>query len=101
MSTKNNTENAVLTVERTEQEIIDAMREFTLASFEEVGATNTYNTIKFMTKQVLESPETYRKIFHPKTIEKLNQLSESRRAGAQMGMMEMMALVGEITTILS
>lgn len=86
---------------RTEDEIIEAMREFAMVSYESVGPTNTYNTIKFITKIVTESPDTYRKIFHPATMAKLQQITESRSNSSKLSTMEMLGLVGDIATIFS
>ncbi|GGB98479.1 hypothetical protein [Dyadobacter sediminis] len=103
MANRSNKELTVIPIEkeRTEEEIIEAMREFAMASYESVGVNNTYNTLKFMTQIVKDSPETYRKIFHPKTMEKLKQITESRSTGGKMSTMEMLGLVGDITSILT
>ncbi|WP_439582959.1 hypothetical protein [Dyadobacter bucti] len=99
MATKNS-ELKVVHTERTEEEIIEALGEFATASYESVGVNNTYETIKFLTKIINDSPGTYKKIFHPKTLEKLTKLGEGAKGGGSLSTMEMIGIVGEIGSIL-
>ena len=102
MTTNNST--SVVEVEnevpKTEQDVLDAMREFALVSYNTVGADATYRNLKFLTKVISESPETYQKITSPDTVEKLQKLIASRKSG-NMGMMEIMSVISEVSTILS
>jgi hypothetical protein len=85
---------------KTEQDVLDAMREFALVSYETVGADATFRNLKFLTKVISESPETYQKITSPDTVEKLQKLIAGRKNG-NMGMMEIMSVISEVSTILS
>jgi len=84
--------------EKTEQEIIDALGDFANASFQVVGVNHTHKTITFLTGLVNESPDIYRKIFHPKTMKKLQELGE-RASGGKIGSMEMIGIVGELMQV--
>jgi hypothetical protein len=89
----------VLHVERTENEIIGAMKDFAQTSCETVGINNTFDTLQFMTKIINESPDTYRKIFHPSTLAKINKLIESNKGGKTMGMMDIISTFQEVSSI--
>jgi len=102
MTTSNNTAIMELQTEtpKTEQDVLDAMREFALVSYETVGADATYRNLKFLTKVIRESPETYQKITSPETVEKLQKLIASRKNG-NMNMIEVMSVISEVSSILS
>ncbi|WP_353720177.1 hypothetical protein [Dyadobacter sp. 676] len=100
MKTNDNTTAMDMEAPRTEQDILDAMREFALVSYQTVGADATCRNLKFLTKVISESPETYQKITNPDTVEKLQKLIASRKNG-NMGMMEIMSVISEVSTILS
>lgn len=83
---------------RTEEEIIEALGQFAQASCEVVGVNHTFKTIKFLTGLIQDSPDIYKKIFHPKTMEKLQQIGENANGGP-VGKLEMLGIVGELMTV--
>jgi hypothetical protein len=84
----------------TEQQFLDKMEEYSIASIQVVGVDSTYKALDFLVRQINESPDTYRKIFHPAVLEKFEQLAERNASGSKMGTFEIMALVGELMEVL-
>lgn len=93
------TETAIATQpDKTEQEIIDALRDFANASFGLVGVNNTHKTITVLTGLINDSPDVYQKLFHPKTIKTLQGILE-RAASGNIGAMEMIGVMGELVKV--
>lgn len=88
------------TVERTEEQVVEALKAFAQASVESVGVARTYDTLTFLTKVIRDSPDTYQKIFHPKTLGKIEELVENGNKGKKLGIMDAMSLFSELQEIL-
>lgn len=76
----------------------EALGSFANASFEVVGVNHTHKTLTFLTGLVQESPDIYRKIFHPKTMQKLQELGE-RSSKGEIGKMDMFGIVAELMQV--
>lgn len=94
-----NGELKIAHVERTEAEMIQALGDFSNASFAAVGVNQTFKTVTFLTKMISESPDLYRKIFHPKTLEKLEEIGERNLQGNSISSFEMMAIVADLMKV--
>jgi hypothetical protein len=81
-----------------EEQILDAAQDFLTASIETVGVNSTHDTLKFMAETIWQQPDTYRKIFHPDTLDAINALFEKSNSG-KIGMMDIMSVFSELSTI--
>lgn len=84
-------------VEKTEAEVIEAMKTLGMASVDAVGMTNTHQAFTFLSELIAKSPETYKKLFEPETIAELKKIGELKTK--KLGPVELMSLVGRIAKI--
>jgi hypothetical protein len=91
-------EIAIIEEAVSEEQILDAAQDFLSASIETVGVKATYDTLKFMSDTIRQQPDTYRKIFHPDTLDAINALFEKSSSG-QVGMFDIMGMFSELSGI--
>lgn len=87
-------------MKRTEDELIEAAQNLLVESVQQVGADNTHETLIFLTKIIKESPDTYKKIFKPEVLNKLNQIVERTQDGRKLGMMDAVTIFSELSSLL-
>ncbi|HEV7379956.1 MAG TPA: hypothetical protein VGN64_09200 [Dyadobacter sp.] len=84
--------------EISEAELNQALVDFAMTSATLVGVNRTHDVLGFLTGLISNSPDMYQKITKPENVERFESIIE-KNSGKTPGMMEAIAIMGELKEI--